>query len=71
MTAERLVILRKQLGVTQVQMAKLMGCSLVGYKRFEGGGRPIPDYIGQLAVAMTFCQRQGLWLPLMTALLES
>lgn len=61
---------RHALDQTQAQMAQLLGCSLIGYKRFETGARPLPDYIAQAMKSFMFCHRHGLWDLLTQDLLE-
>jgi transcriptional regulator with XRE-family HTH domain len=56
----QLAKIRKQLKLTQEQMADLIGCSPVGYKRFEQGGRPIPRYIANSATALSLIEKKGL-----------
>lgn len=71
MDPTRLVGHRHDLNQTQAQMAQLLGCSLIGYKRFESGARPLPDYIAQAVKAFMFCHRHGLWEVLAQELIES
>jgi transcriptional regulator with XRE-family HTH domain len=52
--------IRHPLKLTQDQMADLMGCSPVGYKRFEQGGRPILRYISNSAKALSLIEKNGL-----------
>ena len=70
MTGEQLAAIRLKLGErTQEQMAKLLGVSLVGLKRFETDKRPIPAYIAVSVRAIELCHKQGL-LPLLEKLLK-
>ena len=40
---KKLISIRKELGLTQKQMASSMGISEPGYKKLEQGQRPIKD----------------------------
>ena len=60
MTGEQLVKRRSALALTQEGMASLLGCSLIGYKRFETDARPIPAYIAHAAIALAVLAKHGL-----------
>jgi transcriptional regulator with XRE-family HTH domain len=60
MNTNKLAAIRKDLEATQERMAELLGCSLVGYKRFELGMRPIPAYIAVSAKMLAFLHKHGL-----------
>lgn len=51
MTGEQMAAIQKELGLTNVEMAGLLGCSLVNYSRFPTGARPIPAYIARASIA--------------------
>lgn len=61
MTGAELAAIRLKLGNrTQEQMADLLGVSLIGLKRYETDGRPIPSYIARSAKTMELCNKHGL-----------
>ena len=51
--AERLRELRREKGVTQLEMANFMGVKHRSYQNYEGGDRR-PDYVGLVALADYF-----------------
>ena len=51
--AERLRELRREKGVTQLEMANFMGVKHRSYQNYEGGDRR-PDYEGLVALANYF-----------------
>lgn len=60
MTGAELAAIRRKLDDrTQEQMAELLGVSLIGLKRYETDGRPIPTYIARSAKAMELCHKHG------------
>jgi len=60
MTGEQLAKHRAALELTQDGMASLLGCSLIGYKRFETDARPIPAYIAHAVVGIAVLAKHGL-----------
>jgi transcriptional regulator with XRE-family HTH domain len=60
MSPAALESLRDQLGMTQREMAALLQCDYVGYKRYALGSRPIPPYIERSAAALGFIHASGL-----------
>lgn len=44
--------IQKDLGFDQKDMADMLGCSLVGYKRFASGSRKAPAYIARFVIAL-------------------
>lgn len=60
MTGKQLAKHRAAFERTQEQMAALLGCSVVGYKRFETGARPIPAYMAHSVKAFALCEVNGL-----------
>lgn len=60
MTGEQLARHRATLALTQDGMANLLGCSLIGYKRFETDARPIPAYIAHAVLALAVLAKHGL-----------
>ena len=70
MTGDQLTKHRATLSLTQQGMADLLGCSLIGYKRFESDARPIPDYIAHCVVAVAVCDNNDL-LPALKKALKS
>ncbi len=56
----QLAKIRKQLDLTQDQMADLMGCDPDNYKRYEQGRREIPRYIENWATALSLIGKKGL-----------
>ena len=60
MTGEQLAKHRAGMGLTQEGMVELLGCSLIGYKRFETDARPIPAYIAHGVMALVLLAKHGL-----------
>jgi len=60
MTGEQLTKHRTALALTQDGMAGLIGCSLIGYKRFETDARPIPTYIAHGVLGLAVLAKHGL-----------
>lgn len=60
MTGEQLGKHRAALELTQEGMASLLGCSLIGYKRFETDARPIPAYIAHAVIGLSVLSKNGL-----------
>lgn len=60
MTGEQLAKHRAGLGLTQEGMVELLGCSLIGYKRFETDARPIPPYIAHGVMALVVLAKHDL-----------
>lgn len=60
MTGEQLATYRARLGLTQESLVELLGCSLIGYKRFETDARPIPPYIAHAILALVVIANHGL-----------
>ena len=60
MTPEELESIRMQMGLgTQQEMAELLQCDYVGYKRWATGVRDVPRYIGRSAQMLLFIFRSG------------
>lgn len=60
MTGEQLAKHRARLGLTQEGLVELLGCSLIGYKRFETNARPIPPYIAHAVLGLVVMAKNGL-----------
>jgi transcriptional regulator with XRE-family HTH domain len=58
MYTEKLKAIRKQLDLTQEQMAGFIGCSYISYQRYEQGARPIPRYVSKFVVALSLIARK-------------
>jgi len=60
MDTNKLLAVRTKLKLTQEAMAALLRVSLVGYKRFESGTRPIPAYVAFGVRAVEFLHKHDL-----------
>jgi DNA-binding XRE family transcriptional regulator len=47
MDKEELKTIRAEIDINQEDMATLIQCDYVGYRRYESGGRSIPSYISR------------------------
>lgn len=55
MTPEQISTRRKELKLTQVDVARAVGVSLVGFRNWEnGGGNPTPENLVKLKKALRF-----------------
>jgi transcriptional regulator with XRE-family HTH domain len=59
MTPQQLEAFRKAIGITQREMAELLQCHHVAYKRYATGARPIPRYIERSAHALVLLRELG------------
>lgn len=57
MDTTTLKAIRAEIELTQEVMADMLQCDPVGYRRYESGGRAIPDYISRSATALLFLHR--------------
>lgn len=60
MKPAELVAIRLMLGLLQREMAEYLCCSLISYKRYESGARPIPPYIERSALHLEFMKNKAL-----------
>lgn len=61
MTGEELEAIRQELGLaTQAEMAELIACDTVGYRRYATGARPVPRYVARSAELLCFIHAKGL-----------
>lgn len=69
MNGEELEAIRERIGVrTQEDMAELLKCDPVGYRRYATGQRSVPRYIERSALVLEFVHKQGLLPKLIKAL---
>lgn len=62
MNGLELEALRIRLGVsTQEQMAQLLCCDFVGYRRYASGSRQVPRYIERSARLLEFVYERGMF----------
>lgn len=60
MSFEQLRVIQTELGLNHQEMADMLGCSLVSYKRFPVGARPIPTYIARFCIALQLIEKNDL-----------
>lgn len=61
MDTKELAKIRAGIGVTQAVMAELLRCDEVGYRRYESGGRPIPQYIQRSVKHVEFLHKERIY----------
>lgn len=60
MSPGQLEAIRLQLGKTQEDLAQLLQCDFVSYRRYAAGIRPVPRYIARSMMAMAFLHQNKL-----------